>query len=50
MSSATQVEPSPRNAADGDRVREHTRPDRLRQVDAELRAHVARYRGASPRG
>lgn len=27
----------------GDRVREHTDPDRLRQIDEQTRQHVARY-------
>lgn len=47
MTSATQVEPSPQNTPDGDRIREHTDPDRVSAIDAELRARVERYRHAS---
>ena len=45
--SATSVEPSPQETPGGDRVRESTDPGRQRAIDEELRAHVARYAGAS---
>lgn len=44
--SATQIEPSPQNTPGGDRVREHTHDGRLREIDAELRDRVERYRHA----
>jgi hypothetical protein len=46
MTSATQVEPSPQNTHDGDRVREHTDPERQGEIDAELQSRVERYRHA----
>jgi hypothetical protein len=47
MSSATQIEPSPQNTPQGDRVREQTGPDRLAAIDEEARARIERHRHAS---
>lgn len=47
MSSATQIEPSPQNTVQGDRVREQTDPERLAHIDEERRALIERYRHAS---
>jgi hypothetical protein len=45
---ATAIEPSPQETPGGDRVREHTDPERQRQIDAALRERVSRYADASP--
>lgn len=41
--SATAREPSPQETPGGDRVREHTDPTGQHEMDAALRARVARY-------
>jgi hypothetical protein len=46
--SATQLEPSPQETPGGDRVREHTDPERQHEIDAALRERVARYADATP--
>jgi hypothetical protein len=39
---------SPQETAGGDRVREHTKPERLAELDAEMQRRVSRYLEASP--
>lgn len=48
MSSATQIEPSPQNTPEGDRVREQTDPERLATIDDDLRTRIEGYRHARP--
>ncbi len=46
--SATAREPSPQETPGGDRVREHTDPDLQHEIDAAMRARIARYADAPP--